>query len=513
MASIAQKNPPSALEGLNSERLFRTLVESVQDYAIFILDPNGYVSTWNPGAERLKLYKPDEIIGKHFSIFYPQVDKDRDKPGYELKVASATGRFEDEGWRVRKDGTRFWANVVITRLTDENGAILGFGKITRDLTERRIAEQRFRLLVEGVRDYAIYSLDPKGYVQSWNSGAERIKGYTADEIIGRHFSTFYTPEDAGRRLPWEVLRIAEEEGHYEGEGWRVRKNGTRFWSSVVVTAIRDEEGTLTGFSKVTRDISDRKRLMDEIKRHAEELELRITEREQTNAELEAFSYSVSHDLRAPLRAIEGFAVALREDYGDRLDATANDYLNEISGAAVRMNRLVQDLLDYSRLSRVEFALKPTAVLPLAQSVLNDIPERDKVHLDVRADTAVIAHTPALCQALNNLISNALKFRRKDQEPRVEVVAKRTPADRVRIAVTDNGIGIAPQHQERIFNVFERLHQADDYPGTGIGLAIVKRSIERMNGSIGVTSQEGKGSTFWIELRAATLFDRKGVDSE
>ena len=512
MATVAPKSS-NYPDNLNSERLFRTLVESVTDYAIFVLDPKGYVVTWNPGAHRLKGYEADEIIGKHFSAFYPEVDKARGKPDFELKIATETGRFEDEGWRVRKDGSRFWANVVITRLIDEHGIMIGFGKITRDLTDRRQAEQRYRLLVEGVSDYAIFSLDKDGYVQSWNSGAQRIKGYTADEIIGKHFSTFYTPEDRRNGLPNVVLSTARQQGHWEGEGWRVRKDGTRFWSLVVVTAIRDEDGVVTGFSKVTRDMSDRKRLMDEIKRHAEELELRIAEREQTNAELEAFSYSVSHDLRAPLRAIEGFAVALREDYGDRLDETATDYLNEISKAAVRMNRLVQDLLDYSRLSRVEFALKPTAVLPVIQGILSEDIDREHVHVEVAPDIYVMAHAPALAQALTNLISNALKFCRKDEEPRVDVTAERNGDARVRIAVKDNGIGIAQQHQERIFNVFERLHQADEYPGTGIGLAIVKRSIERMNGNIGLISEEGKGSTFWIELPAAEPIDTKVVEAE
>ncbi len=511
MASIAPKE--NVVSALDSERLFRTMVESVTDYAIFVLDPQGYVVTWNPGAERLKGYKPSEIIGQHFSVFYPQVDKDRDKPGYELKVAGETGRFEDEGWRIRKDGSRFWANVVITRLCDEHGNIIGFGKITRDLTDRRLAEQRYRLLVESVTDYAIFSLDKDGHVQSWNPGAQRIKGYSAEEIIGKHFSTFYTPQDVARRLPWTVLKTAAEQGHWEGEGWRVRKDGTWFWSLVVVTAIRDEDGNLTGFSKVTRDMSDRKRLMDEIKRHAEELELRIAEREQTNAELEAFSYSVSHDLRAPLRAIEGFAVALHEDYGEVLDETATDYLNEISKAAVRMNRLVQDLLDYSRLSRVEFALKPTQVVGAVQTVLNETAGSEDVVVHIASDVFVMAHAPALAQALTNLISNALKFHRKDEKPRVEVKAEQAGAVRVRISVSDNGIGIASQHQERIFKVFERLHQIDEYPGTGIGLAIVKRSIERMNGTLGLISSEGKGSTFWIELPAAPPIEVKPLEEE
>ncbi|MBV9073174.1 MAG: PAS domain S-box protein, partial [Acidobacteria bacterium] len=346
---------------LESEHIFRHMVESVRDYAIFLLTPDGNIASWNFGAERLKQYKPNEIIGKHFSIFYPDTDVATGKPEMELREALANGRYEDEGWRLRKDGTRFWANVVITAVRNEEGKLLGFGKITRDVTERREADVRYRLLVEGVTDYAIFSLDAKGNVTSWNSGAQRIKGYSADEIIGRHFSAFYQPEDAAAGLPQRVLDTASTTGHYEGEGWRVRKDGTRFWSSVVVTPLRAENGELLGFSKITRDVTDRKKLLEKIQQHAEELELRIAEREQTNAELEAFSYSVSHDLRAPLRAIEGFTDIVLTDFGSQLPKPAIEYLQHVVQATGRMNRLVQDLLNYSRLSRMDMLPEPVSV--------------------------------------------------------------------------------------------------------------------------------------------------------
>src|SRR5256885_3611906 len=298
-----------------SERVFRLLVEGIQDYAIFMLTPEGSVATWNRGGERIKGYLPAQIIGKHFSIFYPPQDVANGKPDMELRVASEVGRFEDEGWRIRSDGTRFWANVVITAIRDKDGTLIGFGKVTRDITERREAELRYRLLIEAVTDYAIYSLDPEGKITSWNSGAQRIKGYSNEEVIGSHFSRFYTKEDAESGLPEKVLETADVSGHYEGEGWRVRKDGSRFWSSVVVTPLRDESGRLLGFSKITRDVTDRKILLDKIQQHAEELELRIAETQQVNSELEAFSYSVSHDLRAPLRTIEGFTDIVLTDFG------------------------------------------------------------------------------------------------------------------------------------------------------------------------------------------------------
>ena len=266
--------------------LHRLLVESVQDYAIFALDPNGYILSWNAGAQRFKGYTADEIIGKHFSIFYPQERIATGFPEYELREAARTGRFEDEGWRLRKDGTRFWASVVITSLRDSSGTLVGFAKVTRDLTERRAAEQalrlseeRFRLIVQNVQDYAIFMLDPTGHVATWNEGAQRIKQYSADEIIGKHFSIFYPPDKVAEQFPQYELREAERTGHFEDEGWRLRKDGTRFWANVVITALRDADGHLIGFSKVTRDLTERRaseeRAIDSARRVAAEEAARV----------------------------------------------------------------------------------------------------------------------------------------------------------------------------------------------------------------------------------------------
>jgi PAS domain S-box-containing protein len=492
------------MRGSESSDVFKRLVETVSDYAICILDPAGNIVSWNPGAERLKGYTASEIIGKHFSIFYIPPDLVKDKPAYDLTVAVQAGRFEDEGWRVRKDGSRFWANSIITRLLDDQGQLIGFGKITRDLSERRLSELRYRLLIEAVTDYAIFSMDASGYVTSWNIGAERIKGYSPDEIIGKHFSAFYSDEDRKAGLPEYVLRTAEQTGHFTGEGWRIRKDGSRFWANVVVTALRDEEGSLTGFSKVTRDMTDRKLLLDDLKRHSSELEIRVRERDEINAELEAFAYSVSHDLRAPLRAISGFAEALREDYGQKLDKDGREYLTEIIGASGRMNTLVQDLLDYGRVGRISIALASVDLANAINEASRQLPDASAASLAVNipAGLSVRAHPQMLIQVILNLLSNAVKFHEKDKAPKVTVTAEER-GGQVRLNVHDKGIGVAPEHQERIWNVFERLHdRGSGYPGTGIGLAIVKRAISRMNGSCGVISQPGKGSTFWIELPMA-----------
>lgn len=488
---------------LSSDESFRLLVDNVVDYAILVLDPEGYIVSWNKGAERLEGYKRDEIIGQHFSIFYTPADLAANKPILGLRTAREEGHLEEEGWRLRKDGSRFWANALITSILDERGNLIGYGTITRDLTEKRLSELRYRLLVEGVQDYAIFSMDPNGVVTSWNLGAERIKGYKPDEIIGKHFSTFYTPEDRANDLPKKVLHTAATEAHFTGEGWRVRKDGTRFWASVVVTALRDDEGRLYGFSKVTRDMTERKRLLDTIQHHSHELELRIQEREESNAELEAFAYSVSHDLRAPLRAIGGFAEAMREDCAANLDERGLDYLNEITNAAARMNVLVQDLLDYGRVSRVDMTLNKVNLAEAVQHAAKQLGEdrHGSLSVDVPSELFLEAHRPVLVQVILNLLTNAFKFHGKNSVPNVRLFAERRDA-RVRLSVRDNGIGIAPHHQERIWKVFERLHEREAYPGTGIGLAIVKRAVGRMQGSCGVESDLGRGSTFWIELPAA-----------
>ena len=492
-----------AEQPLGSEHVFRTLVDSIRDYAIFLLDPEGNVVTWNPGAERINGYRPHEIIGKNFRPFYPPEDLAIDKPGHELKVAAERGSYEDEGWRIRKDGIRFWASVVITRIGDERGKLIGFGALIRDMTERRETELQYRRLIEGVTDYAIYSLDPSGRITSWNSGAKRLKGYESDEIIGQHFSKFYVPEDAARDLPSRVLEVAAREGHYEAEGWRVRKDGQRFWSSVVVTPIRDDRGTLVGFSKITRDVTDRKRLLDQLQLHSEELEFRIKEREQTNAELEAFSYSVSHDLRAPLRAIEGFTDIILTDYAGTLPDEVKESLGHIAAAAARMNRLVQDLLNYSRLSRIELKPEIVNVRSAITDALSQLEPGVSSTISVAADPSleVRAHGAVARQIIFNILNNAVKFTKPGIPPSIEVKAFRR-GNFAHIQIKDEGIGIAPQHQERIFQVFERLHNAEQYPGTGIGLAIVRRGIARLGGTVSLQSELGKGSTFEIRLPAA-----------
>jgi PAS domain S-box-containing protein len=318
---------------------FQLLVESVEDYAIFMLDVDGHVLTWNRGAERIKGYSASEIIGRHFSLFYPREDAAAGRPETWLRVALRDGHVEQEGWRVRKDGSRFWANVVITALYDQQRRLRGFAKVTRDLSERRAAaeelrrsEERFRLLVESIGDYAVYMLDPTGLVTTWNTGAERIKGYAASEIIGRHYSAFFTPEDVEAGRPATELEVARASGRYEEEGWRLRKDGSRFWANVVLTSVHDSTGALVGFAKVTRDLTARKQAEEterELVREraaraaAEEAEERVrAERERykvltdENARLYASEKKVREQLELIARAGETFSATL--DYEETL---------------------------------------------------------------------------------------------------------------------------------------------------------------------------------------------------
>jgi PAS domain S-box-containing protein len=367
----------------------RLLIDSTTDYAIFLLDPLGNVLSWNAGAQRMQGYRPEEIIGQHFSVFYTDEANQRRWPQQELEFASRDGRFEDEGWRVRKDGTLFWANVVITALRDDSGKLVGFGKVSRDLSERRRAEQelreseeRMRLIIESTVDYAIFMLDPQGYVASWNPGAERIKGYRADEIIGKHFSVFYPEEVAQSGWPAEELERATAAGRFEDEGWRIRKDGSRFWANVIISPLRGADGKLRGFAKVTRDVGQRKKNEERIEQLTRELEARVVELARSNRELaqqsaenEGFVFSVSHDLRAPLVNLQGFShelalttgsleqllrdPAVPEDIRRRglelIQQEMQESIGFIRNAVKHLGNIIDGLLRLSRVGRIEYA--------------------------------------------------------------------------------------------------------------------------------------------------------------
>jgi len=513
----ARSEPENSHE---SEGRFRLLVESVRDYAIFMLDPDGRVLTWNAGAERFKGYQANEIIGQHFSRFYPPEALARDLPRHELEVAKETGTFEDDGWRVRKDGSLFWANVVITAVRDATGKLLGFAKVTRDLTQRRNqeealrqSEERFRLLVEGVADYAIFMLDVNGKVATWNVGAQRIKGYSSEEIIGRHFSVFY-PDDA-RESGWPdyELKVAAEKGSFVDNGWRLRKDGTTFWANVTISALRDAAGHLVGYAKLTRDLTEIKRVEAVELASQERDEILDAERSARMAAQRAtrikdeFLATLSHELRTPLSAILGWTQVLLKGGAENDPAKQRRAIEVIDRNARAQVQLIDDLLDLSRImtGKIRLDLQQISLLTVVEAAVDSArPAADakdirlKTVLD-QARATVSADAARLQQVVWNLLTNAIKFTPKGGQ--VQVLLQRVNSH-LELSVSDTGIGIPAGF---LPHVFERFSQRDSsttrvFSGLGLGLAISKQLVELHGGTIRVTSQgEGLGATFFVEL--------------
>jgi PAS domain S-box-containing protein len=485
---------------------FRLLVESVRDYAIIMLDVNGRVVAWNPGAEHLFGYSAEAILGQHLSRLYPAGDQEI--AAAELQKAESES-YESEGWRLRRDGTRFWAHALTTALRDREGRHQGFARMTRDLSEKRSAEAaltRQAALINLALD-AIFVHDLDHKIIFWNRGAEELYGWKETEVLGR------SPHDLlETKFPLPVEEIRAEllaKDRWEGEITHKTRSGRTIDVTSRWSLQRDENGNPAAILEITRDITERKRAEGELRKLAAELERRVAERttelRAAYDELEAFAYSVSHDLRAPLRAMGGLSQALLEDYADHLDETGKEYAEHIRSSAEHMDRLILDLLAYSRLGRERITLSAIQLDAAVKQALAQI--RDEVrrsHASIAIEEplpTVMAHRQTLVQLIVNLLSNAIKFVREGVTPTVRVRAE-TERERVCLWVEDKGIGIAPEHHERIFKVFERLHGIEAYPGTGIGLSIVRKGAERMGGKAGVESAPGRGSRFWLELPLA-----------
>jgi len=481
-------NKEASDKPLGLEDPYAQLVHGVLDYAIFLLDRAGHVVTWNPGAERIKGYAPAEILGRHFSVFYPREALERGWPQHELDLAANEGRLEDEGWRVRKDGSRFWASVVITALRDASGEVRGFAKITRDLSERRRQEEllrqseaRFRLLIEAVEDYAIFMLDTQGRVASWNAGAERIKGYGADEIIGEHFRVFYTEEARNRGWPEEELRRAREEGRFEDEGPRLRKDGACFWANVVIAPMYDHRGTLRGYAKVTRDMTESKR---------------VEALESADRQTQEFLAVLAHELRNPLAPIANALTLLaRKPTTDPAEIWVREVLTRQTG---QLGRLVEDLLDVSRITRSALVLdrRPADV----RAILRHAADASMQWFDERRQSFSISlpeerlmadvDEVRLSQIAQNLLHNAAKY--TPDGGRIELSAQREGAEIV-IRVRDNGIGMTPELLSSAFELFKQAQQGLDRAqgGLGVGLTLVQRLV-RMHGGTVQARREGQG---------------------
>lgn len=681
LRSARQRAEKAVLTLRDSEEKYRLLVEAVQDYAIFGLDVNGCITTWNSGAELIKGYKTAEILGRHFSIFYTEAEIAQNKPAEALQVATVTGRYTNEGWRRRKDGSLFWANVVMTALYNENQQLYGFSKVTRDITERRRSEQALQesyslleRVIEGTAD-AVFVKDLQGRYQLLNSAAAHIFNRPKEEIPGKtdtelvpweqaialqridqavietgfsqtleepvstaagEVRIFLTSKDPYRdaagnilgvigvarditeriqadaklrrsvqrleavhQIDQAILSLASPEAIAELALSRLAEVVPCDQSAVILfdleanqlqilagTLAHDLAGTIlpigdrlpkemlqkreplwyvpdlanfpqrpTGFEimlaagyhsflsatlsiesdligdlvliakspdafssedqEIAQEVAaqlaiavQQVRLREQLQSYANELEQRVAERTTALQEaidgLEIFSYSVSHDLRSPLRSMQGLSQALLEDYSDRLDETGKLYAQEISASAQQADQLVSDLLDYGRLSRAEIVNQPLNLTELVATVLqqmqSDLQPRQAVVTVNTPLPEVMGHRLTLIQALVNLLNNAAKFVPQDRQPQVHVWAE-LRSGWVRLWIEDNGIGIAPEYHELIFQAFERLHTRQAYPGTGVGLAIVRKGAERMGGRVGVESALGQGSRFWLELRA------------
>ncbi|MBX5134021.1 PAS domain S-box protein [Rhizobium lentis] len=494
----------------DEEGRFRLLVDAITDYAIYMLSPDGIVTSWNTGAQRFKGYKPSEILGEHFSRFYVDEDRAAGVPERALATAVKEGRYEGEGWRQRKDGSRFWAHVVIDPIRHPSGELVGFAKITRDLTERRAAEQairqseeQFRRLVQGVSDYAIYMLDPDGNVSSWNFGAERIKGYRPDEIIGRHFSTFYTPEDRAAGLPEKALRVARSEGRFEREGWRVRKDGSRFWASVVVDAIRDEDGEVLGFAKITRDITEKMETQRALEQAREELF-----QSQKMEAIGQLTGGIAHDFNNLLMAVLGSLELLKKRMPQ--DRSLTSLVDNAMQGAQRGAALTQRMLAFSR--RQELHMEPIDVSGLVRGMM-EILSRSlgplttiETSFPVRLPT-ILTDPNQLEMAILNLVVNARdampsggRIMLRASEETITAGKGPLSAGRyIRIAVIDEGEGMDAKTLEQAVTPFFTTKGVGK--GTGLGLSMVQGLASQSGGRLILKSTLGEGTTaeLWFPI--------------
>jgi PAS domain S-box-containing protein len=495
------------------------LVQSVTDYAIYMLDPSGVVASWNPGARRFKGYAPEEIIGEHFSRFYTDEDRAAGIPRIALETAEREGKFEAEGWRVRKDGTRFWASVIIDPIRGPDGGLLGFAKVTRDLTERREAdealrrsEERFRLLVQSVTDYAIYMLDLQGQVVSWNAGAERFKGYSADEIIGQHFSRFYTDEDRAAGIPARALEAARTQGRFESEGWRVRKDGARFWASVVIDPVRDPAGTLIGFAKITRDLTERREAQIALEQ-AQESFFQAQKMEAVGK----LTGGVAHDFNNLLAAIVGSLDLARRRLAEGGDVSR--FIDNAMQAAERGATLTQRMLSFARRQQLKLETVDPAALVRGMAEL--------LQRTIGPGIRIVTQFPLLLRPVHadpaqlELVMLNIAVNARDampeggqltiaaREEQVEQGQALTPGAYVCLSITDSGEGMDEATLARATEPFFTTKGVGK--GTGLGLSMAHGFAEQCGGKLVIRSRKDEGTTVEIWLPVSESATKPAAD--
>jgi PAS domain S-box-containing protein len=508
------QRPESFEASLSDDGRYRLLVDAITDYAIYMLDAQGMVTSWNPGAERFKGYVAAEIIGGHFSQFYTEEDRAIGLPSKALATAAREGRFEQEGWRVRKDGSRFWAHVVIDPIWSPTRDLVGYAKITRDLSERREAaeamrrrEQEFQRLVEGVVDYAIYMLDPGGYISTWNAGAERAKGYGRDEIVGQHFSKFFTPEDQAAGLPQRALDVAAREGRFEQEGWRIRKDGERFWANAVIDAVRDRSGELIGFAKVTRDVTERR----EAQQALEQAQLALFQVQKMDA-LGQLTGGVAHDFNNLLMAILGSLELAYKRLPD--DPKLRSLIDNAIQGAERGASLTQRMLAFARRQDLQVAAVDVVQVVEGMRGLFERTLGARFTIETQFSTGLsLARTDAgqLEMALLNLVVNARDAMADGGVIQIaahpcEVAEAHQGMAKGRyvcLSVTDNGAGMDAETLARATEPFFTTKGIGK--GTGLGLPMIHGLAKQSGGDMRMRSEPGQGTTveLWLPVADAS----------
>lgn len=478
-----------------SEERYRMLLDGIEDYAIFMMDTQGRVVSWNAGAERIKGYTADQIIGHNFSCFFPLEAIEQGRPEEILRLTATSGRHEEQGMRVRKDGSRFFANVTFTALHDSAGNLRGFSEFSHDLSERAESEAKYRGLLEAAPD-AMVVVKQGGEIALLNVQAEKQFGYHRNELVGQQVTTII-PEGFAERLLADGLRsTADALAQQIGTGIELtgrRKNGSEFPIELMLSPLQSAEGILV--TAAIRDITTRKLVETQLLQKVEELH-------RSNEELEQFAYVASHDLQEPLRMVSSYTQLLSRRYKGKLDSDADEFIAFAVDGANRMQRLIQDLLAYSRVGTKGKELLATSSEAALQHALLNLRvaiEENSVLVTFGSLPTVLADEVQLIQLFQNLVGNAIKYR-SQAIPHVHISAIRNDSKEWMFLVQDNGMGIDRQYFDKIFGMFQRLHTREHFSGTGIGLAICKKIVERHGGSISVDSQLGQGSTFRFALQ-------------
>jgi PAS domain S-box-containing protein len=494
-----------------ADQTFRMMVQQVRDLAIFLLDDEGLIRSWNAGAELIKGYSAAEVIGKHFSMFYPEEDLKTEGPRRELEIARSLGSLDLQGWRLRKGGSRYWAAMTVTALKDDAGNPAGFVKIIRDITEKRGIEEAlnksrtmFERLFENSPD-GIVVVDGNGVIRKVNRQAEGIFGFMREELIGQRIE-FLMPERFRERHHQHIKSyFADPRPRKMGVGLDLygrSQDGREFPLDILLAPIATNEGTWA--FAVIRDITVQKQNEARISELNTELTRQVQQLASTNRELEAFSYSVSHDLRAPLRHVIGFVDLLNSKAGESLDEKSRHYMEVITEAAKKMGELIDDLLAFSRMGRAEMLKSRVDLASLVHDIAEDVAQEAtdrEIEWVINPLPQVLGDSSMLRQVIFNLLSNAVKFTRSRPHARIEVGATDDEAE-VRVYVRDNGVGFDATYVNKLFGLFQRLHRSDEFEGTGVGLAIVQRIVSRHGGRTWAEGEVDQGATFWFSLPKA-----------